>query len=244
MEIKPIIRKITITGDNFSVSFKEDQTEYAKDLIEAGCNGLDETNIEDYFMPGMFAEEDIESLNGQHFLYGYLESLYQSDRCPDILHTCTCPLYFTVEKIGNEEENKRKTVFFITVFEKLEENPTENQVEKKIHPYVFGTQETVGCFPDIERCRDILINNICDIYDNAGFEFAIIEEFDFDAIYPAKKSIEVYKAKHYTLDTPVPDGKGGILKMVPKHKVTYEKIDFPEGDKCYKHLKDQPFALY
>lgn len=49
---------------------------------------------------------------------------------------------------------------------------------------------------------------------------------------------------NYTLDTPVPDGKGGILKMIPKHEVTYEKIDFPEGDKCYKHLKDQPFALY
>lgn len=44
-DLKPIIRKITITGDNFSVSFIEDETEYAEDLIEAGCNGFDEKYI-------------------------------------------------------------------------------------------------------------------------------------------------------------------------------------------------------
>ncbi len=31
--LKPIVRKITITGEDFSISFTEDQAEYTQDLI-------------------------------------------------------------------------------------------------------------------------------------------------------------------------------------------------------------------
>jgi hypothetical protein len=240
--LKPIIRKITITGENFSVFFIEDETEYAEDLIEAGCNGFDEKNIYEYFKEGKFTDKDVDALNGKHFLFGFLEALYQSERCPDILYTCTCPLTYTIEKV--EAGNKKETVFFITVFQRIEENLIENEMERKISPYLFGCTETVGCFHSIERCREILKDNMCDIYDNAGFEYAIIEEYEFDTIYPVKISTELYKARHFTVDTPVPDGNKGILKTILKHEVTYEKVELSKDDKIYQYLKDQPFALY
>lgn len=242
--LKPIVRKITITGEDFSISFTEDQTEYAQDLINAKSNGFNEENIYEYFKEGKFTDEEVNALNGKHFLFGFLEALYQSERCPDFLYNYKGPLTYTVEKVGTDKKQIKKTVFFITVFQKMEENLTEDKIERKISPYIFGNRKTIGCFSNIECCRDILKNNICDIYDNAGFEYAIIEEYEFNAIYPVRISFELYKARHFATDVPVPDEKGGILKTVPLKDVTYEKIELSEDDKVYKYLKGQPFALY
>lgn len=100
IQIKPIIREITIVGDRFKFTFTEDFTEYAIDLIEAGCNGFDENNIYDYF-----AEGEFESLNYEHFLHGFMERLLQSDECPDVLYNCKCPLKYIVKKVESFKEN-------------------------------------------------------------------------------------------------------------------------------------------
>ena len=106
INIMPIVRKVTITGNNFEFSFIEDQTEYAIDLIEAGCNGLDETNVYDYFSEGEFKDEEVNELNGKHFLFGFLEALDQSERCPDTLHTYKGKLKFKISIVdANEKES-------------------------------------------------------------------------------------------------------------------------------------------
>lgn len=93
MTIKPITVEIVITGDKFSFTFQEDYTDYAADLIE--CSNvfkdtqilMNAENIYDFFKDGEFESKDIESLNGNHFLFGFLENFGQSDMCPEKLYT-------------------------------------------------------------------------------------------------------------------------------------------------------------
>lgn len=101
--LEPIVRKITIIGKDFSFSFIEDETEYAQDLIEAECNGLNEENVYNYFKEGKFTDKEVKVLNGKHFLFGFLESLYQSEDCPDILRNYKEPLTYIVEKVEKPE---------------------------------------------------------------------------------------------------------------------------------------------
>lgn len=112
------MRKITITGEDFSISFAEDQTEYAQDLINVKSNGFNEENIYEYFKEGKFTDEEVNTLNGKHFLFGFLEALYQSERCPDFLYNYKGLLTYTVEKVGTDKEQIKEIVFFITVFQK------------------------------------------------------------------------------------------------------------------------------
>lgn len=109
ININPIIRKVSIIGDDFEFSFVVDETEYAKDLIRAGCNGLNEQNIYDYFAEGEFTDEDIEKLNGKHFIFGFLETLGQSEKCPDVLFSYTGKLTYKVEIV--DKNNIRKENF-------------------------------------------------------------------------------------------------------------------------------------
>ena len=95
--MEPIKRKITIIGESFEFVFKKDYTEYAKCLIEVEANKLDENNIYDYFREGEFTDGEVESLNGEHFLFGFLESLGQSDKCPENLFNSDKPLKYKVE---------------------------------------------------------------------------------------------------------------------------------------------------
>ncbi len=99
MALKPIIRRVTLEGEDFSFSFKEDETEYAMDLMAVKSNGLNEDNIYDYFAPGEFSDDEINDLNGKHFIYGFLEALYQSSRCPDTLYSYSGKLNVKVEII-------------------------------------------------------------------------------------------------------------------------------------------------
>ncbi|QUH21819.1 hypothetical protein [Alkaliphilus sp. B6464] len=97
IKLKPIIRKITIIGDNFSFSFIEDKTNYAASLVEISCNGFSEQNIYNYFAEGEFKSNEIEDLNSKHFLYDFIEDFVQSERCPDMLYIYTGDLKFKVE---------------------------------------------------------------------------------------------------------------------------------------------------
>lgn len=84
--MKEIKVKVTAKcNDGFSFSLIEDYTDYAEDLIE--CNNvftstnikMTEENILDYFKEGEFKDSEIESLNGDHFIFGWLETISQSD---------------------------------------------------------------------------------------------------------------------------------------------------------------------
>lgn len=65
IQLKPIIREITIIEKKFRHTFVEDLTEYAAALIEVGCNGLDESNIYEFFAEGEFDDKEIPALNGR-----------------------------------------------------------------------------------------------------------------------------------------------------------------------------------
>ena len=76
------------------------------DLIE--CNNvfsstgvkMTEENILDYFKPGKYTYEDIENANGDHFLYGFVETIAQSDKYAQFLYdNDSYILYFEVELI-------------------------------------------------------------------------------------------------------------------------------------------------
>lgn len=52
-----------------------------------------------YFKPGVFTDQDVQRLNGDHFIFGYLESLGQSDRCPAQYQTSETPCTYKVEQV-------------------------------------------------------------------------------------------------------------------------------------------------
>lgn len=111
MTIKPIEVKVTIIGDTFSFSFTEEYTDYAQDLVECGNKfhktntPMTEENIYDYFAAGEFTDQEIEDLNGNHFLFGFLETLGQSNRFPEVLHTYQGELTYKVENIASETKD-------------------------------------------------------------------------------------------------------------------------------------------
>ena len=89
----------------FSFSFIRDYTQYAKALID--CNNvfdstgenMTEENIYKFFSEGEFTYDEIEKLNGDHFLFGFIESLAQSESCPDCLYSYEGNLKFKVTKV-------------------------------------------------------------------------------------------------------------------------------------------------
>ena len=104
IKIDPIIRKVTLIGDNFSFSFTEDLTDLAQMRIFYSPDEFNTNNILEYFKEGEFSEEEVTNLNGKHFIYGFLESLGQSERCPDFLYTYEGDLKYKVERVIELEE--------------------------------------------------------------------------------------------------------------------------------------------
>lgn len=94
-------KKITLMSDNWELTFKEDYTEFAEDMIESD-EKYNENNIEEYFANGEFEDDEINDLNGKHFLFGFIESLYQSRRCPQNLILNSGDIKYKVE--DNEGE--------------------------------------------------------------------------------------------------------------------------------------------
>ena len=76
--MKPIKVKVSIRSDTFGFFIIKDYTNYAKSLIE--CNNvfsstnekMTEENILDYFSNKEFTLEEIDTINGSHFLFGFL----------------------------------------------------------------------------------------------------------------------------------------------------------------------------
>lgn len=103
--MKPIKVMVTVKTEKYSYSVIEDYTEYAEDLID--CNNeftstgvkMTEDNIEDYFKEGTFKDSEIEVLNGDHFLFGFVESLAQSDSCPEFIRNRNEEMTFIVERM-------------------------------------------------------------------------------------------------------------------------------------------------
>lgn len=132
--MKPIKVKVTVTAGSFSCSYEEDYTDYAKTLIE--CNNvftstnvkMTEKNILEYFKPGIFKGSEIDTLNGDHFIYGWLESFAQSRRCPEELFEYNDEIYFEVELI--KEEIKTKNCISAVTIGKLIEAHMKGDEEK------------------------------------------------------------------------------------------------------------------
>ncbi|PLS19103.1 hypothetical protein CVD28_01465 [Bacillus sp. M6-12] len=76
--------KLKITIDAGEVGFWEVDT--VTDYYEEMKEVRGEEHATSFFRSGVFEGEEIESHNGKHYIYGYLEGLYQSDRCPHFLY--------------------------------------------------------------------------------------------------------------------------------------------------------------
>jgi len=100
----PIKIKVTIKTTDFELILTHDYTEYAKTLIE--CNNIfpstgtkmTESNICEYFRPGTFSSKDIDSLNGEHFLFGFVETIAQEPKYANLLSDFD-EITFVVERI-------------------------------------------------------------------------------------------------------------------------------------------------
>lgn len=89
----PIKVNITIHTEDFELSLTKDYTEYAADLIK--CNNvfastgekITEENVREYFKSGTFHmdQDSIDALNGNHFLFGFVESIFQNDKYANLL---------------------------------------------------------------------------------------------------------------------------------------------------------------
>ena len=98
--MKEIKVKTLIKGDSFELSFEDDYTFYAKELIS--CNNvfsntnekMTEDNIINYFKPGIFSYEEIVANNGSHYLFGWFENFAQGSRVPDFLYNYEGELIF------------------------------------------------------------------------------------------------------------------------------------------------------
>lgn len=89
--MKTIKVKTTIKAGNIELSLTEDYTSYAKALIE--CNNIftstgikmTEENILDFFKEGSFTYEQVDTLNGDHYLFGWLERICQDSKYFELL---------------------------------------------------------------------------------------------------------------------------------------------------------------
>lgn len=75
--------KFKITIDCGDIGFW--QIEDIKDFYNDVLNDEGKVFADKYFTTGEFTDEWLEENNGKHFLFGYLESLCQSDECPGFL---------------------------------------------------------------------------------------------------------------------------------------------------------------
>lgn len=99
---KEIRVKVSIKTEDQEASFIEDYTDYAKDLIDYGNSfgdgrKMSDENILEFFSNGAFLGKDIEDTNGNHFIYGFVEALTQSERCPEFLFAQEKEIIITTE---------------------------------------------------------------------------------------------------------------------------------------------------
>ncbi|WCK57252.1 hypothetical protein PP175_29110 (plasmid) [Aneurinibacillus sp. Ricciae_BoGa-3] len=93
-------RKITIDAGTIGFFEVEEITQYYADIKESEG----EQAAKDFFRPGEFDGDKIEDYNGKHFIYGYMESLTQSDRCPSFLYDSLVEIKkVTVEEVEENE---------------------------------------------------------------------------------------------------------------------------------------------
>lgn len=62
----------------------------------------------------------------------------------------------------------------------------------------LGATNTIGIFVDHERAREVVCENICDIWETC-YHYAFIEKWDLDAVYGCTKDIEFYKFNKDTM---------------------------------------------
>lgn len=106
-------------------------------------------------------------------------------------------------------------LFIVTTFTKLEK-------DHKYDWYEFGDTRTVGIFPSLEEARNVVENNVCDIFETI-YDYALIEEVTF-GLYPDLISQELYHVKNTTTKTNT--GKELI-------DYTYQRIELPEDFQSY-----------
>lgn len=70
--------KVTLTGDNYGYYEIVDEEEYYLDIVED--SGKEEADK--YFKCGTFYTSEIKN----HYLYGFIECLSQSDHCPPLIY--------------------------------------------------------------------------------------------------------------------------------------------------------------
>ena len=58
---------------------------------------MTEENISNYFKSGEYTSEEIEGLNGDHFLYGFIESISQNEKYADLFYLFEEDPVFVVE---------------------------------------------------------------------------------------------------------------------------------------------------
>ena len=56
----------------------------------------------------------------------------------------------------------------------------------------LGNTNTVGIFDNIDRARQVVCENVCDIWETC-YDYAFIEEWDLNAVYGATLQVEFYK---------------------------------------------------
>ena len=69
-------------------------------LISWNVNGLRacvEKGFLDFFKEGSYSYNDVVLLNGDHFLFGFLERIFQSEKYSNILNNYDGELQFIVE---------------------------------------------------------------------------------------------------------------------------------------------------
>ncbi|MFF2531363.1 hypothetical protein ACFVS2_20885 [Brevibacillus sp. NPDC058079] len=95
--ILPIKRKITVMGENWGWFEIEDCTDHYNMILSSEGKESADT----YFQPGIYTSQEIDALNGKHFLFGFIEALGQSENCPPQLFALTEPLAYHVETIND-----------------------------------------------------------------------------------------------------------------------------------------------
>lgn len=90
-ELKTLYVKITARKDGRSHSYAEevdldDEREYWTEVTTNGANPhLEGQTFEDHHKPVKFPIKKMGDFNGKHFVFGFLEGLWQSDHCPTFL---------------------------------------------------------------------------------------------------------------------------------------------------------------
>lgn len=69
--------------NNVELIYSFNETQFKEEFGEwiSDC-GMSESEVNDYFRSISCNESEISNFNGNHFIFGWIESLYQSDNCP------------------------------------------------------------------------------------------------------------------------------------------------------------------